>query len=130
MTEKITYVCDICGKEFEDEENCLAHEKEERFKQFESKVAMFNCNGVSTDDIEEVFTIWVADMEAFHYVNDLLSEAGYCDLWKFEDQMMNRGPYTFYTNDNGDWRYLDHDLSELLKLEKNVKEVLDNRPKM
>lgn len=129
MTEKTTYTCDYCGQVFDDEEDCIAHEKEERYKLFESRVALFNANGVLIDDIEETFTIWVADMEAFRYINDLLSNAGYCDLREFEDKM-NDGPNIFYTNDNGDWRCLGHDLSELLKLEKNVKEALDNRHKM
>lgn len=129
MTEKTTYTCDYCGQVFDNEEDCIAHEKEERFKQYKDRVGFFDPNGILTDDIDECFTIWVADKEAFYYVNDLLSNAGYCDLREFESQMLE-GPNTFYTNDNGDWRCLGHDLSELLKLEKNVKEALDKRSQM
>lgn len=129
MTEKTTYTCDYCGQEFEFEEDCIAHEKEERFKQYGDKVALFDANGILTDDIERCFTVWVTDMDAFRYVNDLLSNAGYYDLWDFEDQMQ-KDPNIFYTNDNGDWRCLGQDLNELLKIEKNVKEALDKRSQM
>lgn len=128
MTEKTTYTCDYCGQEFDNEENCIAHEKEELFKQYEDRVALFDDGGILTDDIERCFTVYVADMDAFRYVNGLLSDAGYCGLWDFEDQMQ-KGPNTFYYQ-WGDWRCLGQDLNELLKLEKNVKEALDNRPKM
>lgn len=129
MTEKTTYICDICGKEFEDEESCLAHEKEEKHKEFENRVALFDSDGNLVDDITCAFTIYVADKEAFDYVNELLDESGYCDIpFDFfnKEEILN----IFYTDDNGDWSCLSSDLNELLKLEKNVIEALDNRPKV
>lgn len=129
MTEKTTYVCDICGKEFEDEESCLAHEKEEKHKEFENRIALFDNDGHWVkDDITFAFTVWVADEEALDYVNELLNESGYCDIpFDFdEEEVLN----IFYIDDNENWRCLSDDVNKLLNLQENVEKTLDNYPEM
>ena len=128
MTEKTTYICDICGKEFEDEKNCLVHEKEEKYKKFENRIALFDSYGYLVDGITFAFTVWVADKEALDYVNELLNESGYCNIpFDFdEEEVLN----IFYTDNNGNWRCLDDDVNKLLNLKENVKEILNNCPKM
>lgn len=128
MTEKTIYVCELCGKTFEDEESCLAHEESEKHKQFENRVAFFNEDGACVDNIEAAFTIWVADEEAFEYVNELLSEYMYAGIP--QDFGGGAFPNTFYVDDNGDWRCLSTDVNKLLNLERKVKKVIDKLPKM
>ena len=128
MTEKTTYICDICGKEFEDEKSCLVHEKEEKHKEFENRIALFDSYGYLVDGITFAFTVWVADEEALDYVNELLNESGYCNIpFDFdEEEVLN----IFYTDDNGNWHRLGDDVNKLLNLKKNVEEILNNCPKM
>lgn len=128
MTEKTIYVCDICGETFDDEESCLFHEESEKRKQFENRVAFFNADGACVDNIEAAFIIWVADEEAFEYVNELLSEYMYAGIP--QDFGGGAFPNTFYVDDNADWRCLSTDVNNLLSLERKVKKVVYKLPKM
>lgn len=128
MTEKTIYVCDICGETFDDEESCLFHEESEKRKQFENRVAFFNADGACVDNIEAAFIIWVADEEAFEYVNELLSEYMYAGIP--QDFGGGAFPNVFYVDDNADWRCLSTDVNKLLNLERKVKKVVDKLPKM
>lgn len=128
MTEKTIYVCDLCGETFDDEESCLFHEEKEKRKQFENRVVFLNDDVTRVDNIEEAYTIWVADEEAFEYVNELLSEYNYASIP--EDFEEGEFPNTFYVDDNADWRCLTAEVNNLLRLEKEVKEVVDKLPKM
>ena len=127
MTEKTLYICDFCGETFSDEGSCLIHEEREKHKKFKNRVAFFyvDCNQVGDSDC--AFTIWVADKEAFGYVNELLSEDEATIPQDFEGKEF---PNTFYYNENADWRCLSDDVNTLLRLEKNVKKAIDKFPKM
>lgn len=124
MVKKTVYICSICGKIFDDEKSCLLHEDDERRKQFEKRVTFFDRNGNLVSNTEEAFTIWIADKEAFNYVNQLLSEYGYVSI---PSTFKEAVPNVFYPDDNDDWRCLGDDLDKLLELEKKVKKALDIR---
>lgn len=128
MLEKTIYICEICGEKFNDEESCLLHEKNEKRKEFENRVAYFDSEGNWVDDVDCAFTIYVADIDAFDYVNGLLDESGYSNI-PFElfdeEDVLN----IFYTDGNGDWRCLNQDLSKLIELKSDVKKALNERAK-
>lgn len=128
MTEKTLYICDFCGETFDDEESCLIHEEREKHKKFENRVAFFDDDGNQVDDSDCAFTIWVADKEAFGYVNELLSD-DYCATIP-QDFEGKKFPNTFYYDENANWRCLSDDVNTLLRLEKIVKEAIDKFPKM
>lgn len=127
MTEKTLYICDFCGETFNNEDSCLIHEEREKHKKFKNRVAFFDGDGNQVGDSDCAFTIWVADKEAFDYVNELLSEDYATIPLDFEGKEF---PNTFYYDENGDWRCLSDDVNTLLRLEKNVKEAIDKFPKM
>lgn len=127
MTEKTLYICDFCGETFDDEVSCLTHEEIEKHKKFKNRVAFFDGDGNQVDDSDCAFTIWVADKEAFSYVNELLSEDCATIPLDFEGKEF---PNTFYYDENADWRCLSDDVNTLLRLEKNVKKAIDKFPKM
>lgn len=121
MNKKTVYVCGICGKVFDDEKSCLFHEEKEKYRQFEERVAFFDRDGNFASNIKETFTIWVADKEAFNYVNQLLLEYG-CII--IPSAFKETVPNVFYIDDNDDWRCLLNDVDRLLELEKKVKKNL------
>lgn len=127
MTEKTLYICDFCGETFDDEDSCLIHEEREKHKKFKNRVAFFDGDGNQVGDSDCAFTIWVADKEAFGYVNELLSENYATIPLDFEEKEF---PNTFYYDENADWRCLSDDVNTLLRLEKNVKKAIDKFPKM
>lgn len=122
MTKKTVYVCDICGKAFDDEESCSSHEEKEKYRQFENRVTFFDRDGNLASSIEKTFTIWVADKEAFNYANQLLFEYGFVII---PSAFKETVPNVFYTDDNDDWRCLGKDIDKLLELEKKVKKGLN-----
>ena len=121
MTKKTVYVCDICGKAFDDEKSCSSHEEKEKYRQFEERVVFFDRDGNFASNIKETFTIWVADKDAFNYANQLLLEYG-CVI--IPSAFKETVPNIFYTDDNDDWRCLLNDVDRLLELEKKVKKNL------
>lgn len=127
MTEKTTYICDYCGEAFDDEDSCLIHEEREKHKKFKNRVAFFDGDGNQVGDSDCAFTIWIADKEAFGYVNELLFEDNATIPLDFEGKEF---PNTFYYDENADWRCLSDDVNTLLRLEKNVKKAIDKFPKM
>lgn len=128
MTEKTLYICDFCGETFDDVNSCLIHEEREKRKKFENRVVFFDGDGNQVDDSDNAFTIWIADREAFGYVNELLSD-DYCATIP-QDFEGKKFPNIFYYDENADWCCLSDDVNTLLCLEKNVKEVIDKLPKM
>ena len=131
MTEKTTYVCDICGKEFEDAYDCETHEKEEAYKEFEKDVVFFDenkepINGCPTGrDLEDCSAIWVNTKEAFDYVNQLFDNNGYYGI----PYLSGKFPALYYYR-NEEWAILDEDFQKLLSLKNKFTETLDNCPKM
>lgn len=125
MIKKTAYFCDICGKAFDDEESCSSHEIDERRRQFRQRVAFFDKNGDCVNNIKKASVFYVADKDAFDYVNKLLFEAGHINIpLTFKETV----PNIFYTDtDYYCWRCLSNELDRLLELERKVKKVLDIR---
>lgn len=131
MTELTTYICDYCGEEFEDAEDCRLHEREEAYKEFEKDVVLFDenrepINGCPTDrDLEGCSAIWVNTKEAFDYVNQLFDNKGYYGI----PYLSGEFPALYYYR-NEEWAILDEDFQELLSLKNKFTEAIDNHPKM
>lgn len=124
MIKKTAYFCDICGKAFDDEKSCSSHEEKEKYRQFEKRVAFFDENGNCVNNAKEAFVIYIADKDAFVYVNKLLSGAGYAGIHSsFKEEV----PNVFYVNVDNHWHCLCKDIDRLLELERKVKKVLDIR---
>lgn len=67
MTKIEKYICDFCGKEFDDEDDCLRHELVEEFENSNMTTIVFgrNYQEISITDLFDNFTI-----EAFQILDE------------------------------------------------------------
>ena len=90
MTKIEKYICEFCGKEFDDEEECFAHEIQEKFYRTYQSTVFFGCkfNEISVEDILD----GVSNIDAFQVfeeneiplIKELFKETGLCSPWEYE----------------------------------------------
>ena len=90
MTKIEKYVCEFCGKEFDDEAECSAHEIQEKFYRTYQSTVFFGCkfNEISVEDILD----GVSNIDAFQVfeeneillIKELFKEIGLCSPWEYE----------------------------------------------
>ena len=84
MTEIYTYRCDICGKTFDNENDCYKHEMEHNVAKLKNVVVMMDSDGeiLPLDDmhtaIERSYAIYVGCKDAANILWNLFEEEGYC----------------------------------------------------
>lgn len=84
MTEIHTYRCDICGKDFNNKDDCHKHEMEHITTRLKNAVVIMDSCGeiLSLDDmstaIERSYAIYVGCKEAADILWELFEEEGYC----------------------------------------------------
>ena len=77
MTTIIKYVCDLCGKTFEDEDECQQHETLEKFKYHSSNVVFFDKdkNVITAEQIinqrDDPWAIFIENEEAIPFVEEI-----------------------------------------------------------
>lgn len=87
MTKIEKYICEFCGKEFDDEAECSAHEIQEQFNRTYQSTVFFDyrLNKISVKDIFdksvaiEAFQIFEED--EISLVKKLFEEIGLCSPW-------------------------------------------------
>lgn len=121
MTEKTVYVCDICGKEFADEQECEIHEWEEKVKPFigRFKIVYFDGNKdsylPSDEQIDSIKAIYTKDCETANFLNEYFtnyygsfSESPYCGMSIQNDMTI------FYDEESTcSWLDLDEEYAKL-----------------
>ena len=90
MTKIEKYICEFCGKEFDDEAECSAHEIQEKFYRTYQSTVFFGCKlyEISVEDILD----GVSNIDAFHVfeeneiplIKELFKEMGLCSPWEYE----------------------------------------------
>ena len=90
MTKIEKYICEFCGKEFDDEAECSAHEIQEKFYRTYQSTVFFGCklNEISVEDILD----GVSNIDAFQVfeeneiplIKELFKEMGLCSPWEYE----------------------------------------------
>ena len=90
MTKIEKYVCEFCGKEFDDEAECSTHEIQEKFYRTYQSTVFFGCkfNEISVEDILD----GVSNIDAFQVfeeneiplIKELFKETGLCSPWEYE----------------------------------------------
>ena len=91
MTKIEKYICEFCGKEFDNEEECHAHEIQEKFNRTYQSAVFFGCkfNEIS---VEDILLDGVSDIDAFQVfeeneiplIKELFEEIGLCSPWECE----------------------------------------------
>lgn len=117
MIEKHIYQCEVCGKEFEFDDDCRKHEMEHSIHLIKKAVVMTNSAGevLSLDDmhttIERVYAIYVGCKEAADILWKIFEEEGYCTPIEDIDSTVQYPAFFIYDQDRYHWLYM-HDLEE------------------
>ena len=109
MTERTLYICDYCGKTFDHEEACEAHEKAELYDQIKKNVTFFDCDFEPINPIggtlciDDIQGILIKNEKGRESVKEYYDEASYCDpLWDWPKSDIQY-PLAIVLNDNGYW---------------------------
>lgn len=106
MIIKKSYICEYCGKQFANEEECQEHETQEKIKDVKDKIKYFNCEGGQlplTASPSDIDYFWAMDEQAFEFVNNYFYECGY-------DKPLITTNYRkgeFYYDSDGSWYNVD-----------------------
>ena len=117
MTEIHTYRCDICGKTFDDEDDCRKHEMEHNAAKLKGAVVMMDDGGevLPLDDIrtaiERTYAIYVGCNEAAKMLWELFEDEGYTTPIEDIRTPVLYPAFFIYDQDNYHWLYLN-DLEE------------------
>ena len=133
MIEKHTQRCDVCGKTFDDEDDCREHEMEHITAKLKGAVVMMDSLGeaLPLDDIrtaiERTYAIYVGCKEVADILWELFKDEGY------ETPIENiRTPVLYpaffiYDQDKYCWRYmrdLEEEYNRLLELKTTAENIL------
>lgn len=133
MIEKHTYQCEVCGKEFNDEDDCRKHEMEHITAKLKGAVVMMDDGGevLPLDDIhtaiERTYAIYVGCKEAADILWELFEDEGYTTLIEDIRTPVLYPAFFIYDQDNYHWRYmrdLEEEYNRLLELKTTAENIL------
>ena len=133
MTEIYTYRCDICGKTFDDEDDCRKHEMEHNAAKLKGAVVMMDPLGkvLPLDDIhtaiERTFAIYVGRKEAADILWEMFEDEGYSIPIENIETPIQYPAFFTYDQDKYSWLYmrdLEEEYNRLLKLKTTAENIL------
>ena len=133
MTEIHTYRCDVCGKAFDDEDDCREHEMEHITTKLKGAVVMMDFLGkvLPLDDIytaiERTYTIYVGCKEAADILWEMFDDEGYCTPIENIRTPVLYPAFFVYDQDNCRWLYLndlEEEYNRLLELKTTAENIL------
>ena len=118
MTEKILYIADD-GAEFEDEDECLKHEKTLGFNFIKDDITFwdehFKKLSIDEEDLtDKVFYVKIDTEKAYEWFNNLLWEEGFNTLEKCVSNRPKLTGLYFYDSYRDVWKQLEGELNDLL----------------
>ena len=133
MIEKHIYQCEVCGKEFNDEEDCRKHEMEHTASFIKNAVVMMDNGGevLPLDDIrtaiDKCYAIYVGCNEAAKMLWELFEDEGYAT--PIEDIRTPVLYPAFFIYDQDDYRGqymrdLEEEYNRLLELKTTAENIL------
>ena len=133
MTEIYTYRCDICGKTFDDEDDCRKHEMEHNAAKLKSAVVMMDSLGeiLPLDDIdtaiERAYAIYVGCKGTADILWKMFEDEGYCTPIENIRTPVLYPAFFVYDQDNYGWLYfndLEKEYNRLLELKTTAENIL------
>lgn len=133
MIEKHIYQCEVCGKEFNDEEDCRKHEMEHNAAKLKGAVVMMDDGGevLPLDDIhtaiERTYAIYVGCKEAADILWELFGDEGYTTPIEDIRTPVLYPAFFIYDQDNYHWLYfndLEEEYNRLLELKTTAENFL------
>ena len=133
MIEKHIYQCEVCGKEFNDEEDCRKHEMEHITTKLKGAVVMMDSQGkvLPLDDIhtavERTHAIYVGCKEAADILWEMCDDEGYTTPIEDIRTPVLYPAFFTYDQDEYRWRYmrdLEEEYNRLLELKTTAENAL------
>ena len=133
MTEIHTYRCDVCGKTFDDEDDCREHEMEHITAKLKGVVVMMDSLGevLPLDDIhtaiERAYAIYVGCKETADILWKMFEDEGYCTPIENIRTPVLYPAFFVYDQDNYGWLYfndLEKEYNRLLELKTTAENFL------
>ena len=133
MIEKHIYQCEVCGKEFNDEEDCRYHEMEHTASFIKKAVVMMDNGGevLPLDDIriaiDNCYAIYVGCNEVAKMLWELFEGEGYTTPIEDIRTPVLYPAFFIYDQDNYHWLYLndlEEEYNRLLELKTTAENIL------
>ena len=133
MIEKHIYQCEVCGKEFNDEEDCRKHDMEHTASFIKNAVVMMDNGGevLPLDDIrtaiDNCYAIYVGCNEAAKMLWELFEDEGYTTPIENIRTPVLYPAFFIYDQDDYRWLYfndLEEEYNRLLELKTTAENFL------
>ena len=132
MTENTTYICDYCGKVFDDDDDCYRHEWEHKFELLKNRVKFMRVkNGVlielplACESVDECTVIYCDGTdEAWNILEEAFYWEGYHCVSKY---MRADGHFFVYDRETDDWFCLEKKLDYFAKLSAEVNKIIKGK---
>ena len=133
MIEKHIYQCEVCGKEFNDEEDCRKHEMEHMASFIKNAVVMMDNDGevLPLDDIcaaiDKCYAIYVGCNEAAEMLWELFEDEGYTTPIENIRTPVLYPAFFIYDQDDYRWLYfndLEEEYNRLFELKTTAENIL------
>lgn len=133
MTKIHTYQCDICGKTFDDEDDCREHEMEHKTAGLEKSVVMMDSgrNTIPLEDwetaIDRAYFVYITNQEAANQLKELFYEYNY-NFPADDARETAIYPVLFAYQDNGmywkSFQDVENEYNELLAVKDEMEDLL------
>ena len=133
MIEKHTYQCEVCGKEFDDYEDCRKHEMEHTASFIKKAVVMMDNGGkiLPLDDIhtaiERAYAIYVGCKAVADILWKMFDDEGYTTPIENIETPIQYPAFFIYDQDKYYWQYmrdLEEEYNRLLELKTTAENIL------
>ena len=132
MTEKTIYICDYCGKAFDDDRDCYLHEWEHKFELFKNRIKFMRVkNGVLTElplvleSVDECDVIYCDGTdEAWNILDEAFDWRGYSCVSK---DIRADGHIFVYDHDADKWFCLEEKSDYFAKFNAEVNKIIEGK---
>ena len=132
MTENTTYICDYCGKVFDDDDDCYRHEWEHKFELLKNRVKFMRVkNGVlielplACESVDECTVIYCDGTdEAWNILEEAFYWEGYYCIPK---DIRAEGQLFIHDREIDDWFCLEKKLDYFVKLSTEVNKIIKGK---
>lgn len=133
MTEIYTYRCDVCGKCFDNREDCRKHEMEHTMSHIKNAVVMADSsrNVISLDDLEEAidkaYFIYIGNQGAANQLEEIFQEYGFTFPAEDAQEKVSYPALFAYQNNERYWKSfqdIENEYNEFLAVKDEMEDLL------
>ena len=132
MTENTTYICDYCGKVFDDDDDCYRHEWEHKFESLKNRVKFMRVkDGVlielplACEFVDECTVIYCDGTdEAWNTLDEAFYWEGYHCVSK---NIRADGHFFVYERETDDWFCLEKKLNYFIELSTKINKIIEGK---